>query len=411
MKPTKTITAMGIAAMSAGLSMPSHADAFYEALSGGKAKMDIRTRYETVDQDGIDDKAKGLTVRTRLGYETGELLATKAYVEMEDVRVAFGVDDYAPETAGYPIIADPRSTELNQAYLSIKPLEGLEIKPGRQRLILDNARFVGNVGWRQNEQTFDALTVNYGIAGFGLTASYITQVNGIVPHFDASDAEDTLLNLSYNFDGIGKLSVYNYAIDQTGATPNPATGNPIDLDMDTSGVRFAGKTGKDMTFHYTAEFATQDNNLNDKSADYLFGEFGIGFKPVTLFVGYELLGSDEGTYGFQTPLATKHAFNGWADKFLVTPNAGLQDSYIKAVAKAWGIKFVAVYHQYTADDASQVADKDDALGSEVNLLAVKAFDKKYKVGLKYAAYSAEDNDLSASLTDTDKLWLWGEMKF
>ena len=36
-------------------------------------------------------------------------------------------------------------------------------------------------------------------------------------------------------------------------------------------------------------------------------------------LGYEELGSNAGLYGLQTPLATLHAFNGWADKFLVTP--------------------------------------------------------------------------------------------
>ena len=87
--------------------------------------------------------------------------------------------------------------------------------------------------------------------------------------------------------------------------------------------------------------------------------------------------------------------------------------YIKAVAKAAGMKFVAVYHQFTADDVSGVADKDDGLGSEIDFLIVKPFAKKYKVGMKYAAYSADKNGVSSAngYTDTNKVWLWGEMKF
>ena len=101
----------------------ANADAFYEAMSSGKVKMDIRTRLETVDQEGFEDAgnesdtAEALTIRTRLGYETGTLLKSTAYVEMEDIRVVGGMDDYGTATAGYPTIADPRSTELNQAYL------------------------------------------------------------------------------------------------------------------------------------------------------------------------------------------------------------------------------------------------------------------------------------------------------
>ena len=390
-----------------GLSLPTQADDFYDALSSGKASLDVRTRVESVDQDGFDKNAEAWTIRTRLGYETNSLFRTKAFVEMEDVRVVAGVDDYASETAGYPVIADPRSTELNQAYLSITPLEGLEIKPGRQRLILDNARFVGNVGWRQNEQTFDALTINYKLAGFALTAAYLTQVNGIVDAlFDAS-ADDIIVNASYNFTDVGKLSAYHYGIDQTTDASKAKT------EIDTTGLRFSGKTSSDVVFHYTAEYATQDNNLNDKSANYLLVELGVGIKPISVFVGSELLSSDNGTYGFQTPLATKHAFNGWADKFLATPKEGLNDTYIKLVSKVAGLKLVAVYHQFSADDASAIAGGDDGLGSEVDLLLVKPFAKKYKVGIKYAAYSADDNNLGASLnlTDTNKAWLWAEMKF
>ena len=124
-----------------------------------------------------------------------------------------------------------------------------------------------------------------------------------------------------------------------------------------------------------------------------------------LSAAIEVLGSDEGTYGFQTPLATKHAYNGWADKFLGTPADGLEDMYLKFVAKAAGMKFVAVYHDYTGENSG------DDFGSEVNLLAVKPFAKKYTIGLKYAAYTAPDNTTLIATTDTDKIWLWGEMKF
>ena len=41
-----------------------------------------------------------------------------------------------------------------------------------------------------------------------------------------------------------------------------------------------------------------------------------------LTAGYEELGSDGGVAAFQTPLATLHAFNGWADLFLTTPGDG-----------------------------------------------------------------------------------------
>jgi hypothetical protein len=71
------------------------------------------------------------------------------------------------------------------------------------------------------------------------------------------------------------------------------------------------------------------------------------------------------------------------------------------------MKLAAIYHQYTADEAFNcgAVDRCDNLGDELNLLLVKPFAKKYKVGVKYAAYSADD-----FATDTNKLWLWGEIK-
>src|SRR3546814_19210362 len=69
------------------------------------------------------------------------------------------------------------------------------------------------------------------------------------------------------------------------------------------------------------------------SADFVTAELGLDVAAFKLTGGYELLGSDGGATGiaggfaFQTPFATLHKFNGWADKFLTTPGTGIQDYY------------------------------------------------------------------------------------
>ena len=375
------------------------ADAFYDALTSGKAKLNMRTRFETVDQDGIDDTAEAFTLRTRLGYETGELGKTTAYVEFEDVSVVGGFDEYAPMSAGYPTVADPEVTELNQAFLSYKPTEGMNVKFGRQRVILDNARFVGNVGWRQNEQTFDALNFKYGVGGFDMTLAYFDQVHGIIPKFDAL-TEDIIANFGYKLP-FGKITAYYYDLDHSHAK------NDVQFEIETYGARFAGKSklGDSTSLIYNLETAFQENATADKEAEYFLAELGAAISSFTVIGGYEVLGSANGAYGFQTPLATKHAFNGWADKFLVTPADGLEDMYIKGVAKLAGMKFVLVLHDYSGENSG------DDFGSEINFLAVKPFAKKYTVGLKYASYSASDDTALITTTDTDKVWLFGELKF
>ena len=51
---------------------------------------------------------------------------------------------------------------------------------GRQRITLDDHRFIGNVGWRQNEQTFDSVRVTTNlIPDLKLDYSYIWEVQRI----------------------------------------------------------------------------------------------------------------------------------------------------------------------------------------------------------------------------------------
>ncbi|MED5432978.1 MAG: hypothetical protein VX920_11630, partial [Pseudomonadota bacterium] len=103
---------------------------------------------------------------------------------------------------------------------------------------------------------------------------------------------------------------------------------------------------------------------------------------------------------FQTPLATKHAFNGWADLFLATPADGLEDTFVTVGGKLAGFKLAAIYHDFKSNEGST------DYGTEMDLLVARPIGKHYTVGLKYADYSADDFG-----ADTSKYWAWGELKF
>ena len=109
--------------------------------------------------------------------------------------------------------------------------------------------------------------------------------------------------------------------------------------------------------------------MSDFDADYYAFEGGIelgglGIETVTLKAGIESLGSDNGDYGFATPLATMHKFNGWADTFLATPAQGLDDTYVSLNGKAYGGKWLLAYHSFDANDS---ANGVDDLGTELNV--------------------------------------------
>jgi hypothetical protein len=156
-----------------------------------------------------------------LGSRTGNYKGFKIYLEIDDVR-RIGSADYSRPSAGplgtsigsknaaYPIISDPLDTEVNQLNIVYSNKETTATL-GRQRIIRGNARFIGNVGWRQHEQTFDGLSIeNKPIKDLSIFADYINKRNTIT-FTDIS--QDTLL-IDAQFTGLphGVLSAYYYDI-------------------------------------------------------------------------------------------------------------------------------------------------------------------------------------------------------
>lgn len=379
-----------------------------EAITGGKVSLDARYRLETVDQDNIRKEATASTVRLRLGYETGEFHGFSGFVEAEHLT-ALGGEAYnstANGKAQYPVVADPEFTEMNQAYLAYTGLPSTKLKWGRQRLTLDNHRFIGNVGWRQNEQTFDAFTVvNQSLPSTTITAGYIYNVNRVFSEESRTQLADfemssPILNVSYKGWSAGELTGYAYLLDFDELPGNSAK---------TYGLRFNGsKPFGNVKALYTAEYATQsdyqDNPADFRNTYYLL-EGGAAVNGLTFKLGRELLGSDRtdtgARRGFQTPLATLHAFNGWVDQFLTTPADGLKDTYASVGASVFGVNLLAVYHDFRTDAGS------DRLGKEWDVMATKAIGKNYAIGAKYGTFDTK----SRNFVDTDKFWLWGEAKF
>jgi len=370
----------------------ARADALMDAVRGGTPNLDLRYRYETVDQTGIVDTAQASTLRTRVGYTTGAFHGVKALVEFENTTALDG-DEYNSTTNGKttrPVVADPEGNDLNRAAL-MASMAGVDATLGRQRIILDNARFVGNVGWRQNEQTFDAVRLDAKpIAALSATYVYLWNVDGITSADTSHDSH--LIHLAYRSPQAGTVTAYGYLLANRDA---PAASSQ------TLGLRYAGAFDlKPVRLGVTAEYAAQSayrgSGVGDSS--YGFGALAATVAGVTAQAGYEVLGGD-GATAFQTPLATKHAFNGWADKFLATPATGLVDWMLTLSGAVAGTKLVGVYHDFSADSGGA------GYGTEVDLLAARKFGP-HTLGVKYASYRAD-----TFATDTDKLWLFAETGF
>lgn len=355
-------------------------------ISDGELILNERLRYEFVDQDGLHD-ANAITLRSRIGWQTADSNGWIAGVDFEDVR-ALNKDDFNmaglnPEGAGKAVVADVETTELNQAFVRYSQ-EGYAAKLGRQRIILDDARFVGNVGWRQNEQTYDAALFSYGEGGVALKYGYIDRVNRIFGDDHPAgnfNSESHIFNASYAPSKAFKAIGYGYFLEFDNAAA---------LSSDTLGFRIQGSTplGEDVKLNYFASYAQQSDNggspaVASYDSDYIAAEGKFVISGLTIGLGYELLGSDNGV-SFKTPLATLHKFNGWADAFLVTPATGLQDVYTVFSVKLAGMPMTLVYHDFESD----VGSTD--FGSEIDFVISRQLAEGLKGVFKYANFDGKN---------------------
>lgn len=392
-----------LAALIAATSFPAiAADNLGEAFTEGKFGYSFRWRLEDVDQSPLPNNAFAMPLRTRINFHTADLSGFSFKAEFDYV-FNFGFDDFnagggnTPNPPGYPVIADPGGEDLNQLFAQYKGNIG-QFRIGRQRIIYDNARFVGNVGWRQNEQTYDSFSYNYGYGAddaLQVQYAYVDNVNRIFgDDVAAGDHEQNthLVNLSFKFDNATKLTGYYYDIDNE---------DVAGLSNVTYGVRFSGKTSNDgPKLGYALEYAKQKENADnpiDYSAEYWRADLSLGFNFATVYAGYEVLGGDDKKPGqaFRTPLATLHAFNGWADKFLGTPGAGLNDAFIGVKGNLGKWKWNVLYHDFSAESGS--AD----FGTEFDGSIGTKFKEHYGILFKAAMFNTD----SPVYGDTNKLWI------
>ena len=365
---------------------------------------DLRGRHEQVDDDAFADPARASTLRLRAGLRFASASGWNGLLEGEGVAGNSQYNSGANGRTTLPAVIDPRGAELNQAWLGWKGAHAGGAL-GRQRLLFDNQRWIGNVGWRQNEQTFDALALDFAPRkDIALRYAYLDRVHRV----SGDDARDPLAreralssHLLHAAFKRGSQQWSGYAWlheDRDVAAASSAT-----YGLRWTGSRPLAKT----TFGWTLEAARQHDyaeNPQQFSHSYWLLEPVLTVRGIALRTGWEHLGGN-GRHALQTPLATLHAFNGWADKFLVPPANGLEDRYLGAGGafgreraggrQAWQV----AWHDYRADHGS------GRYGREWNASWSVPLAKGVSGMVKFADYRAD-----GYARDTRKLWLQVEYK-
>jgi hypothetical protein len=372
------------------------------AITSGHLLLDVRGRWEHVDQTKtakLTDDANAFTVRTQLGWETGAWHHVKALLEFQNVS-HLGPEDYAVNVPGaitpplngadkakYPLVNDPDETELNRLQLAWSPVKEFTATVGRQRILIDDQRFIGNVGWRQNEQTFDAARAEFAVMGLSGTYVYLDRINRVLGPSSNWQSDSHLLNLAYAAAPQLRLEGFVYAL--------AFSNSPINSSI-TEGGRITGKAPLGpLQLTYGGTYADQRNYHSGPTPHFDLGYYDVTvaatWKMLTGKADYEVLEGD-GVRGFTTPLGTTHGFNGWADAW-VSPGGnksfvdGIKDlnaslAYRPPIKARYFFnpELTAVYHDFHDEKTGA------GLAHEVDLLATASFTKQLTGLVKFADF-------------------------
>ncbi|MDI1291260.1 MAG: alginate export family protein [Methylobacter sp.] len=382
---------------------------FYHYGKNGAVKIDLNYRYENVDQDrGPQKTANANTARLRAGLLSPTFHGLQGYAEYEgNLAMQEDFNSTRNGNTAYSTVADPEKSELNQLWLSYAGIPDTVIKGGRQRIKLDDDRFIGNVGWRQMETTFDSVLIthsNQQLFGLTVNAGYIGNVNTFTS--TTENIEAPILNISYKVGDYGNLVGYGYWLDYTERENYEKSSQTYGLRMTNyQKPGDALKLSDNYGVVYTAEWAHQTDyghGANDYDTDRINLMGGVTAYNFTFQGAVEQLDGKGLNKTFDTPLGTNHAFQGWADLFLVTPRDGIRDvsGAVHTVLDRGSVVLTGVYHDFTDDTGSL------HYGKEWDFQATKKFGKHYSLLAKYAYYDADQFG-----TDTQKIWLQGNISF
>ncbi|MDT8375442.1 MAG: alginate export family protein [Mariprofundaceae bacterium] len=400
----------------------------------------IRPRVEYADE-GIQGMVAGqkkshTTMQTRINVKATVDENVSAFVQIQDVRTWGGE---TPTTAPPSITQTGTSTagqlDLHEAYLTVKNVmdSGATLKIGRQEMVFDEARLIGNIGWIQQAQAFDAIRGDMKVGEIALTAFYAQTL--------AKDSHPTLGSTlganagTFESSFSGLRATYSLGDRGDRITPyvyyalNPSrTGAGVDLVPDQAlnivytGLYVAKHIG-DVRLRFDGAYESGKANATTNINAYMLTgaietdlDIGNGAN-VALWVDY--LSGDDGAAAnankvsnFTTPYATNHKFYGHMDKFLNNPTHGLIDFALRTNFKVTSkLKFELDGHMFRADKSTAtLLDKD--LGSEIDFDINYALATNTSLRMGYSHYFGNGtvNGGTTGNTTLDSNWAWTQVQ-
>lgn len=359
----------------------------------------FRMRHEQVEQG--NQSAHANTAKFRLHSKTSINHHWQIELELDHVE-ALSEDHHSDGVTanGKLVIADPAGTELNQLFINAN-FDDIHMRLGRQKIAFSEQRFIGSVDFRQNNQTFDALSLKFPLlTSSQLDYAFINNVNrifgddasarlspedsrfenlaGVRPLGARGDhkVEGHLINFSIKEWELLELNSYLYSVDNK---------TLASFSNQTQGIRaeYRKKIAKTQLFS-NIELAVQKQQESsvDDWVGYSLFEFGARYRSVQLSLKQERLNGKNGV-AFITPLATLHKFQGWTDQFLNTPSDGLSDQQIRLQWRNRPVTIDLRFHRY------QSINNKTQIGDESNIDIIYSPSREHELRLRYADFKAE----------------------
>jgi hypothetical protein len=365
-----------------------------------KIDAELRPQYEyrngvkTLFPDNAD-YASFVSQRTRINTSfTKEKFGV--FISLQNVRIWGDVPQLNK--------GDKNGTGLHQAYGELFLTSNLTIKLGRQEVVYNDARIMGNVDWAVQGRSHDMALMKYQKNKFKLEV-------GVAVNQDS----DSLTGRTY-------LQAGNYKnlqllwMDKTWnkfSTSFLFLNNGLQyinqLDVSKNEVRYSQTAG----FHlnYKAEKIKWNSNIF-----YQFGEDLNGYNLSAYLLGlegsYQLTskvnatiggeiqsGNNEGAVTGRTNKAfnplygTNHKFNGYMDYFYVgnhLNNVGLIDGYLKSDFKVKEKSKIGVaIHQFFSPSEIKT-ESLQPLATELDILYTYTYDKDLSIKVGYSQLFAQD---------------------
>jgi hypothetical protein len=371
------------------------------AIANGRPIVELRPRYNWLDESNFYEGAQGGTLRTVLGWNTAPYYGVRVRLEVMNAS-HFGSSNFNDDpsdigSSPYPLLPDPRYTGVNQAYAEYGNESGFRMKLGRQVVRLDNQRWVSDNDFRQIPQLFEGVALSYdGFESTGLEAGYYTKVRNTSG--DTNDLRLTTLRAAWNPLEGHSIAAYTVLHDQAA---NGAFTGFGDNSYRVIGAKAEGAGHYDgLDIPYIAEYAQERPYANGDSridANYWRLGGGVSTQRWTARYDYEVKGSNNGQFGVEMPLTDFYRYNGWTLSFFNTPRQGLHDQWLTF---RWAIveplTFYGESHRFRSDSGGLDFGRENDVGLTWSIM------EGLDLRLQYARYDPGSGTANPAIRKT---WL------